>query len=269
MLSKPQTLDVHNVANERLGRSFVDIAIEISHLNKVSNTIRRAGKESQNLEASDFQMKDDEGNDVEKFLLGQFERHIGDRFPNISKTIQYRLARAMLLRRKRILHRRRCQGYPAIQPQKAFATLSGAQPTILAAQDNLKQDKGQMDVVAATTLSPSQIKSATTLNPEKFKIAISSPSIISESKTVALGNHEALVFPPGPGLATKRRYEQLKRQRFAIFQNVVGPERVKSDAESKLKEQLESDLQAMGEVICPYCLDALPAQEVFDERKWQ
>jgi len=64
------------------------VATEISFLNKVSNTIRRASNEVQILKASSFQIKDDEGNDMEPLLLTHFEHYIGGRFPNINNTIQ-------------------------------------------------------------------------------------------------------------------------------------------------------------------------------------
>lgn len=248
-LGKSPAANAPSVSNEALERSFGDIATEISRLNKISNTIRRASREAQILKVSDFQITDDDGNDVEPLLLDHFRHHIRDRFPNISDTIQRRLARAMLLRRKRILHRRHRQGNTVIRPQKAAPkasiTLPAARPTVPSAQDNPQQDDGEVAAVAETTIAPSQIKSATTLIPSKFKMAASSPSVISASKTVALGNHEALNFPPAPGFAAKRKYE------------------------AELKDTLKSDLQAIGEITCPYCLYALPAEEVFDERKWQ
>ncbi|KAH6981610.1 hypothetical protein BKA56DRAFT_731124 [Ilyonectria sp. MPI-CAGE-AT-0026] len=270
-LGNSPATNARSVTNERLERSFVDIATEISRLNKISNTIRSASKEAQIIKASDFQIIDD-GNNVEPLLLGHFEHYIGDRFPNISESIQKRLARAMLLRRKRILHRRSRQGNTAIRPQKAVPeasiTLPAAQPTVPSAEGNPKQDNGQIAAVAATIIAPSQIKSATTLAPNKFKIASSSPSIVSASKTVALANHEALVFPPAPGLAAKRKYEKLKSQRVADYCHEIELEEINSDGAEKLGELLKSDVQAIGEITCPYCLYALPAQEMFDERKW-
>lgn len=41
---------------------------------------------------------------------------------------------------------------------------------------------------------------------------LANPSVVSTSRTVALGSHEALIFPPSPGLALKKRYEQLRKQ---------------------------------------------------------
>lgn len=287
VLGKAPETNAPSGPREALERPFGDIATEICRLNKISNTIRRASKEGEILKASSFQIKDDDGYDLEPFLLDLFENHIRDRFPNISETIQQRLARAMLLRRKRILHRRYRQGNTAIRPQKAVPEASITLPAV-----PLVQDGGQVAAVAATTIVPSQIKSAITLLPDKFKMAASSPSVISASRTVALGNHEALNFPPAPWLAAKRKYERFKSQRLAVNQTALAePElcatmdsgkdpppslnvanKVAEDTtsvEAKLEDTLESDFQAIGEIACPYCLYALPAEEVFDEQKWQ
>ncbi|KAH6632375.1 hypothetical protein F5144DRAFT_489216 [Chaetomium tenue] len=145
-----------------------------------------------------------------------------------------------------------------------------AAPTPPSAQGKSNQENERTTSgVATTIIAPSQIKSATTLGPDKFKIASSSPSAVSSTKTVALGNHEALVFPPAPGASAKRNYEQLKKQREADFQVAVGLGQEISEAQSRLDELLKSDLQAIGEITCPYCLYALPAQEMFEDRKWQ
>lgn len=74
---------------------------------------------------------------------------------------------------------------------------------------------------------------------------------------------------PAPGLAAKRKYEHLKSQRVADYYNLTELGGGRPDAEFNLDALLKSDLQAIGEITCPYCLYALPAQEVFDERKWQ
>ncbi|RSM12538.1 hypothetical protein CEP52_002366 [Fusarium oligoseptatum] len=133
-LAESSTTDAPSTTNDRLAQSFLDIAAEISRLNKISNTIRRASKDTQVLKASNFQIKDDDGENV-------------------------------------------------------------------------------------------------------------------------------LTYPPAPGFAAKRRYEKLKKQRIV--------EAAETNTEPGLRELLESDLQAIGEITCPYCLYALPAAEVFDERKWQ
>ncbi|WAO95821.1 C3H1-type domain-containing protein [Fusarium falciforme] len=266
-LAESSTTDVSTTTNDRFGQSFLDIAAEITRLNKISNTIRRASKDTQALKASNFQIKDEEGENVEPLLLSHFEHHIGDWFPGISETIRQRLARAMLLRRKRILYRRHRQGNTSIRSEntisQASVTLPDAQPkaeSSLQATSKIKDQKAAMERPAAK-VAPSQVRSATTLAPEKFKMVSSSPSVVSASRTIASGKHQVLTYPPAPGFAAKRRYEKLRSQRIV--------EAAGTTKEPGLRELLESDLQAIGEITCPYCLYALPAAEVFDERKWQ
>jgi hypothetical protein len=54
--------------------------------------------------------------------------------------------------------------------------------------------------------------SATTLAAENFRKA-SSPSVVSQMKTVALGSHEDLILPPAPTGRLKQKYRQLKTLR--------------------------------------------------------
>ncbi|UPK95818.1 hypothetical protein LCI18_006753 [Fusarium solani-melongenae] len=266
-LAESSTTDVSTTTNDRLGQSFLDIAAEITRLNKISNTIRRASKDTQVLKASNFQIKDDEGENAEPLLLSHFGHHIGDWFPGISETIRQRLARAMLLRRKRILYRRHRQGNTSIRSEntipQASVTLPDARPAAESSLQTASKKKGEKASVGRPTskVAPSQVKSATTLAPEKFKMVSSSPSVVSASRTIASGKHQVLTYPPAPGFAAKRRYEKLKSQRTI--------EAAEKSTEPSLQELLESDLRAIGEITCPYCLYALPAAEVFDERKWQ
>ncbi|KAK7425130.1 hypothetical protein QQX98_000044 [Neonectria punicea] len=266
-LAESSTTDASTVANERLGQSFLDIAAEITRLNKISNTIRRASKDTQVLKASNFHIKDDEGKDVEPLLLSHFEHHIGDWFPGISDTIRQRLARAMLLRRRRILYRRHRQGNTSIRSENTISQASVILPDAqsgavsqVQAKSKQQDEKAAMERPAAK-LAPSQVRSATTLAAEKFKMVSSTLSIVSASRTIASGKHQTLTYPPAPGFAAKRRYEKLKSQRIV--------EAAVTSTEPSLQELLESDLRAIGEITCPYCLYALPAAEVFDERKWR
>ncbi|KAF9776266.1 hypothetical protein IL306_005574, partial [Fusarium sp. DS 682] len=257
--------ETERVASEDFQKILMNAAAEISRLNKISNTIRRASKETQALKASNFQIKDDEGNNVEDILLEHFKHHIGDRFPNLCEVLQGRLAQTMLIRRKRILYRRNRQGNTSINPQKTVPgtsiELPNAQTVAASEQDKTKPKRTKINstVSKPATATPSQVKSATTLAPEQFHKAAASPSVVSASKTVALGNHEALMFPPAPGFALRKRYEQLKNQESVTEKGTRSP----------LEGSVQDNSMGLGEVTCPYCLHALPAQQVFDDRKWQ
>lgn len=284
-VGKSPRVNIPSISHHALGQAFVNMATEISRLNKMSNTIRRASKEVQILKASNFRIKDEDGNDVEPSLLVHFEHHIRDRFPDASDEIQKRLARAMLLRRKRILHRRHRCGSTEIGPRKevpkANIALPTAQPTISSEQANPNQHNSQPVSLGVENSAPSQVKSATTLAPDAYKRATSSPSVISASKTVALGSHEVLCFPPAPGNTAKRKYEKLKadhearlrqaqEKNLSVTDEFQQPEQ-KPDVsyEIELKSILMAELQAIGEIICPFCLSALPAEHMFNQQKWE
>ncbi|KAL6922970.1 hypothetical protein FSST1_000244 [Fusarium sambucinum] len=261
------------IPSENFPKSLNEIASEISRLNKISNTIRRASKDTQALTASKFQIKDDEGNNVEETLLANFKRHINDRFPNLGETLQDRLAQTMLLRRKQILYRRYRQGSVYTKTQDTTPAVSikfpNAKPVGSVVDSRPKQPKTSSTVSKPATATPSQIKSATTLAPEKFRIAASTPSVISISKTIAFHRHESLAFPPAPGHSIKKRYEQLKSQRLAEYEQSLNSEKGADSKKPTVQKLLANDLQSLGEITCPYCLCALPAEEAFDETKWQ
>ncbi|KAJ4004555.1 hypothetical protein NW752_011652 [Fusarium irregulare] len=269
---QPLNTSGENLSADWLSKSLTGIAAEISRLNKISNTIRRASKDAQSLTASKFFIKDDEGNNVESTLLSNFQRHINDRFPGVVETIQERLARTMVLRRRQILYRRYRQGSAYAKRQDTIPALPLAVPTaktfVSIGKSKSIQSKANSSISKAPTATPSQIKSATTLAPEKFKIAAATPSVISTSKTIALQNHESLAFPPAPGQAIKRRYDQLKRQRQAAFEQGSSTRDGEGGTSATSQELLDNDLQGFDEITCPYCLCTLPIEEVFDERKW-
>ncbi|KAL6835773.1 hypothetical protein J3E69DRAFT_373099 [Trichoderma sp. SZMC 28015] len=276
-INGPET-HISSILDERLGKLLDYIAAEISHLNKMSNIIRKASQDSQNIQARDFHMTDEEGNDLQPILLSHYKRYIGEGFPTASVTIQQRLADAMILRRKRILYRRSRYGGTAIQLPKVENKVSLTLP------DSLLQLEDKQKVIA-----PSQIKSATTLQPEKFKTAASSPSVVSTTMTVALGNHEALKFPTAPGLHAKRKYEQFKAEQLAAHHAMLGRADEPSSAtdpalnaavgtrdakrrlftEQQLSKVFKPDVPAIGEVTCPYCFYTLSLEEIFNEKKWQ
>ncbi|CEJ93456.1 hypothetical protein VHEMI09043 [[Torrubiella] hemipterigena] len=249
---------------QQLVDSFGNIANEISHLNKISNTIRKASKETQHLRASNFQIQDNEGNEIESLLLSHFKHYINDLFPSCSETLKGRLSNTMLLRRKRILYRRHRQGTTSIRLQEMMVQAVVALPS--AQTEDTPTLRKHSHHGGAT---PSQVMTATTLASKQFKMVSSTPSVISASKTVALVNHQALTFPTAPGYILKQKFEALREKSLQEFHtSIVGGLR-RPLAEAQLNMELEIILQNIGEIACPYCLYAIPAQEAFDERKWQ
>jgi hypothetical protein len=276
------------VLSKSLERSYSDIAVEISHLNKMSNMIRRASKESQVLKIKNFQAKGEDQN-VERMLLNIFKRYINDKFPNASDIIQQRLAEAMVFRRKRILYWRYRQESATKLPKTGLdisSTLHELQTPVPPAQVDVPQEGKRETEAAELVVAFSEIQSATTLQPDKFKKAAMSPSIRSD-KTIAVSGHEVLNFPTAPGANAKRKYEQLKKKRFAIHKVMLDKfneadfdddfrgdarvhiQKLRAFAEKDFEDTLKADIQALGEITCPYCLEALPALEVFNDGKWR
>ncbi|UKZ88419.1 uncharacterized protein TrAFT101_004179 [Trichoderma asperellum] len=278
-----------SILNEALERIFADMTSEISHLNKMSNIIRRAGKRNQRLKVKNFQIKN-EDKDAERTLLDNFKRHIGDRFPMVSNIIQHRLAKAMIFRRKRILYWRFRHQEAQINDLETDPNISDTslEPKLVvsSAQVSLQQEDKQETGATEPVISSSQIQRATTLEPDKSKMFDKSPSAVS-TVTIALINDETFNFPTAPGANAKRKYEQLKKERLAAHRTVlkeidelyynkdsalgssVSAQLSRTVAERELERTLETDVQIIGNIICPYCLCPLPATEVFDQRKWR
>jgi hypothetical protein len=264
------------------------MANEIGLLHKFSNTIRRASKETQDVKAAKiFRIRDDDGNDAEPFLQELFANYIRDMFPEVKDNIRQRLAGTMLLRRKRILYRRNRYGKTIIRPQEVPSQPSIARPRVGTTSIQPREPAEQQ---ATATPSRSVVQSlaqtATTLSPDSFQKA-SSPSVVSVSKTIALGNHEELAFPPAPCGGLLQKYRQLRKQREekhrAFLESLTGYEEnygqptpsmdLTSATEANHRKILEQDwndcLRAIGEVTCPFCFYALPAQDAIDEKKWK
>lgn len=100
--------DAHVTAAYNILDSTIEsMASEITLLHELSNTIRKASREANNVKAAlSFKIEDEEGNDLEEPLKNHFAANIKDRFPGLSDIIRLRLAEAMILRRKRVLYKR-------------------------------------------------------------------------------------------------------------------------------------------------------------------
>ncbi|KAK2795635.1 hypothetical protein FQN51_000392 [Onygenales sp. PD_10] len=280
-----------------------DISREISLLHQLSNTIRKAGSERHNLKAAtSFVIRDEYGDDVGPIFMNFAMGIIQRKFPVCDKAIQTRLAAAMLLRRKRILYRRSRYGQspsrntpsaPQMMAPKRGITEADVQPTQLSR--SLGQPKIVSDAKPTPSVAESRTMTATTLHMDEWKKA-STPSVISESKSISPSHHEELAFPPPPAGSPLRKFRTLKEQRrakhqerlnslphFSLYQQYNGNpplhpniiDLLKSDIlnlESDLEQEIERDrkncFNSNVEVTCPYCCCVLSSADVKSDRKW-
>ncbi|KAI0379222.1 hypothetical protein F5Y04DRAFT_260009 [Hypomontagnella monticulosa] len=262
-------------------QSIRSIANEIGLLHRFSNTVRRASKESQDLKAvGSFRIRDEEGNDTEDFITKLFVNHIRDRFPGVCGSICQRLAETMVLRRKRILYRRsRFEGTPTT-PQETLPEPQVTGPSVRVKIRSAQQPRvsGLPQIIDDSPKSAIQsvARSATMLVPGNFQKA-STPSVVSVSKTVSLNSHEELPFPPVPLGSIKRKYYETMEQReqtdnYEHSLNAVMRENEPKSFSSAWKEKTEGMdeiIKAVGEITCPFCLHALPAEDLTDDNKWR
>ncbi|RYC91450.1 hypothetical protein BFJ63_vAg5749 [Fusarium oxysporum f. sp. narcissi] len=223
-------------AIEQFVNSLEGVSREITLLHKITNTIRRASKDTQNSRAAEgFKIRDDEGNDIAPG-------------PNIS--------------------------HP--------------EPEIMAPLDDAERPAKRRIVAAPTQSVVHSTATATTLSPERFRKA-AAPSVVSISKTVKLSDDDDFVFPPAPTRPFMQRYNKAKqdieerhKKRLSTIhrydegvglttrvsgdtQGIIDAEVVRNRA---LAKAWDDCIEAVGEVICPYCFHMLPIREVVDELKW-
>lgn len=261
--------DTLTAADEAFEHAVQGVAHQISLLHKLSNSIRRASKELQNLDAArSFQIRDDDGNYAEDFLRQLFLYYIRDRFPTTSETIRKRLADTMILRRKRILYRRSRYGSTPIRveslPSQPEITRPRAQNITRPQADAAggRQLERQNDT---KSLAPS----ATTLAADNFRKA-SVPSVVSASRTVALSSHDKLVFPAAPTGAIEKKRRQLVAQRQDTLRRRLEIQGGTPEGDDRTPAQEWQDaVDAIREVTCPICFYELPAWEIVDKKKWE
>ncbi|KAJ5491869.1 Peptidase S8/S53 subtilisin/kexin/sedolisin [Penicillium expansum] len=298
--SKRQKVNDPVPTSERLEKFLAAASKEIDLLNKLSNTVRKAGRESSNRKAAEsYNIQDDEGNDVEPFLQTQFAKYIQDKFPGITAGMRDRLAATILIRRKRILYRRTRYGKTPIKlkPQLDYYPPTIGKPQAYAPQkgnpesSSLSHPQGLAQSVVETTTPSRTRMSATTLTPSQFK-RTAVQSVVSESKTVLLEQHEEIMFPPPPVGNFNRRYKEIQAsynedyKRFLLqlserLHTLGTPRPIEASlayqveiksAQAKLKKAVAMDwenlLRSMPEVTCPYCFHAFPANEMANIEKW-
>ncbi|KAL2196038.1 hypothetical protein P885DRAFT_39571, partial [Corynascus similis CBS 632.67] len=285
--------------------SLQSVASDITMLYRLSNTIRRASKESQDLKAAEtYCIRDDDGNDAEPLLRELSEHYIRGKFSEIIDGLCERLALSMVLRRKRILYRRSRYMRSAIRvtntaPYRLRSLLNNR---ILLFSSYRKEELSLHEQEPTHSIVQSAAPSATTLAADSYK-KVTTPSVVSATKTIALDNHEELNFPPAPLGRVRQRYSPQKKGLLAEYHwesknshlsssssqdsptgaaasneqhsNIdnnswlLGPKALKSRLEADLNAEWHRCLEAVGEVICPFCLYALPCVSISDDKKWK
>lgn len=293
--------------NSRLGVVVDNIAGEITLLQQLSNTIRKASNERNNVKAAtSFVIRDEDGNDMGPAFVDLFAmKIIRRRFPNCDEKIMKRLAEAMLLRRKRILYRRSRYGnaptrHAPSAPQKLVPSTrkepGGFQNTPgPIGHQHFSHSNTETQQQSSPSTAGSRAITATTLNMEHWKKA-STPSVAGTSRTIKLDNSEHLEFPPAPKWSILQKLKELKEKRLmkheerlnslpnyllyiqhdeqrTLEEDVVSSLRAKiSELEVALQEEIENDRISCGrgsmEVVCPYCCCALSSATVMSNHLW-
>ncbi|KAE8141517.1 hypothetical protein BDV38DRAFT_278873 [Aspergillus pseudotamarii] len=270
------------------------ISKDLNLLHRLSNTIRKASRNSQNLRAAtNFKITDEEGNDVGLVFRDLFASQlIQMKFPDCSETIRDRLASAMLLRRKRILYRRSRYGPlvnkesgspPKIEQPVADKTEKIGKPA-LSKGKSVQSESGSRAITTATTVTSEQFRKA------------SSPSVIARPKTIRLSGQEEAFFPPAPkgrilqklknvrdDYEASHKAHLMSLEHYDLYMQHNGQppldsddlDQLKSsisDAESHLKEKIEIETKKClesTEVVCPYCCCTLSGTDVMTDHKWR
>ncbi|KAM0555885.1 hypothetical protein ACHAPJ_006287 [Fusarium lateritium] len=265
-------------------RALSALSGELTLLNELSNTIRKASRKAQDENAlSEFIMKDVDGNSLEVVLHKAWADNLLDRFPGCSDAIRERLATAMVLRRKKILYRRsRYSGDP-------LRSLQTTDKPALRPLPNRQEDEVQQPLQRRGTgpklngespsvIASTAIRSATTMALPDFHKA-QTPSVVSKSRTIALDSHEELAFPRAPG-ELGRRFKQngstsvlgqdLPTERKMTFTDSVSKTLDAHHEElTAQKIVLDSLTSATFEEICPFCLFILSSKDIRSEQKWR
>ncbi|KAJ6443904.1 protein phosphatase-1 [Purpureocillium lavendulum] len=241
--------------------TLLDIANEITLLNDLANTIRRAGRKSQDERApKNFVLKSVDGSELEHPLKKAWADNILDRFPDCSEVIRSRLAATMVLRRKRILYRwSRYASYP-IRPV-ARTTKPVRQPplSLTPEYEQPLHVQGTCHETAAPipankvlhSAQSTAMKSATTLAIPAFEKA-QAPTVVSKSRTIALSAHEGLVFPPPPGKNARDRQRRLRSK----SEQKIEPQSTSVTGNSSGQNFADDPhVDSYLEVICPFCLE--------------
>lgn len=216
---------------EPLKQALTAVAENINVLHRLSNAIRKISAERHVNAATNFEIRDADGNNLGQLFKDGFAASLLKmKFPGADERIRARLASAMLLRRKLILYRKSRQAARPMKilPKPIAAEIPTHSPEIV--ETRLVPERKTEGVEPSLLLSTpsrvlSQAHTAITFDPEKFRTA-TSPSRVSTAESIPLRD-DKLDFPPLP-------------------RSSVGVE-----------------------PICPYCFLVLLKNEATDSRKWR
>ncbi|KAL8336317.1 hypothetical protein RB601_000233 [Gaeumannomyces tritici] len=262
-----------------LERPLRDMAGEISMLFRLSNVIRKASRESQNIKAArKFRILDGEGNDVEPLLRQRFVWHIRSQFAAdiqdpaekaAAEELTQRLASTMFLRQKRVMYRK--ERYGSKKPIATAKMIQPPQVDIHVAKEPVQSplvtprsteiipvaDHPPVAPNLLTSRATSAGGSVTTLHQDRYKKA-SSPSSISGTRTIPLSYNKegnALEFPQRPlrhgGI--DKKYQKKKQARWQVFVKDI-PRIFSTEGKSRDHEELPIS-QASGFVAAVQKLD--------------
>ncbi|KAL8281897.1 hypothetical protein RB597_009562 [Gaeumannomyces tritici] len=246
-----------------LERPLRDMAGEISMLFRLSNVIRKASRESQNIKAArKFRILNGEGNDAEPLLRQRFLWHIRSQFaadiqdPSekaAAEELTQRLASTMFLRQKRVMYRKERYGSKKpietakmIQPPQVDTHVAKepVQSPLVTPRSTEVIPVADHPLVAPNLLSSRATSaggSVTTLHQDRYKKA-SSPSSISGTRTIPLSYNKegnALEFPQRPLLhgGIDKKYQQKKQARWKVFVKDI-PRIFSTEGKSRDHEEL-------------------------------
>ncbi|EXF78839.1 pfs domain-containing protein [Colletotrichum fioriniae PJ7] len=269
--------------DQELSNVLEEIGKDISLFHRFSNIIRRSSREKQNEKAaSDFIIKDEEGTNAEPLLMELFEIQLRDRFRDANSELHKRLAKTMVLRRKKILYRRFRYEKKPKSVQRNISRPIVKSPDIPTSIKHLttelepnsnrqvpkKEPKGSRS--NNQSIVRSSAPTATTLRPGDFqKAQNSSSSTISMSRTVVLSSQDLnqLPFPPSPVENLKRKFKRMARAGNHKVEETSRHEF--GDPSTEWEKKWKRYVASAGEVICPFCFEAISFNVAGDENKWR
>jgi hypothetical protein len=204
-LGKAQVARGLDIAADDFNEANNAIQESIDWLHRLSNSIRKASSFGQNERAKKFPLTDPDdptSADLTPQWINLYLGTINREFPALAENLRMRLARSIVLRRKRILYRQSRHQRWAIQqesylrkaPEKIQVPLIAPKVT----SDGSKKAP-EVKPLAQRLYAPSRF-TATTLQPERLKTT-KVYSTVSSALTMPLRNQDEILIPPRPRAA--------------------------------------------------------------------